>query len=54
MLDLGVYVIVFSYPVVPKDEARISVQISAGHSKEQLNTALDTFNVCGKKYGIFN
>jgi len=53
MLDLGIYVIGFSYPVVPKDEARIRVQISAGHSKNQLDTALNAFNKCGKKYGIF-
>jgi len=53
MLDLGVYVIGFSYPVVPENEARIRVQISAGHSNNQLDLALDAFNKCGKKYGIF-
>ena len=53
MLDLGIYVIGFSYPVVSKNEARIRVQISAGHSKNQLDMALDAFNKCGKKYGIF-
>ena len=53
MLDLGIYVIGFSYPVVPQNEARIRVQISAGHSKDQIDMALDAFNKCGKKYGIF-
>ena len=53
MLDLGIYVIGFSYPVVPQNEARIRVQISAAHSKNQLDRALDAFNKCGKKYGIF-
>ena len=53
MLELGIYVIGFSFPVVPQNEARIRVQISAGHSKDKLDMALDAFNKCGKKYGIF-
>ena len=36
MLELGIYVVGFSYPVVPKKEARIRVQISADHSKKHL------------------
>jgi glycine C-acetyltransferase len=43
MLDQGVYVIGFSYPVVPKGKARIRTQISAAHSREDLQFALDTF-----------
>jgi len=52
MLELGIYVIGFSYPVVPKKEARIRVQISASHSKNQLTKALDAFYHCGKKYHL--
>ena len=52
MLEHGVYVIGFSYPVVPKNEARIRVQISASHSKEQIERALDAFKLCAKKYNI--
>ncbi len=43
MLERGVYVIGFSYPVVPKDKARIRTQISAAHSQEDLQRALDAF-----------
>jgi glycine C-acetyltransferase len=43
MLDKGVYVIGFSYPVVPKDKARIRTQISAAHSREDLTFALEAF-----------
>lgn len=43
MLEKGVYVIAFSYPVVPKDKARIRTQISAAHSREQLEFAVGAF-----------
>lgn len=43
MLKKGVYVIGFSYPVVPKGKARIRTQISAGHSKENLDFAIKCF-----------
>ncbi|MCX7426901.1 MAG: glycine C-acetyltransferase, partial [Planctomycetia bacterium] len=43
MLDEGVYVIGFSYPVVPKGKARIRVQVSAAHSREDLDLAMDAF-----------
>ena len=43
MLDRGVYVIGFSYPVVPKEKARIRVQVSAAHSAEDLDFAMDRF-----------
>ena len=43
MLDEGIYVIGFSYPVVPKGKARIRVQISAAHGREDLDVAMDAF-----------
>ena len=52
MLDEGIYVIGFSYPVVPKGEARIRVQISAVHSKEHLDQAIQAFVKIGKKYKV--
>ncbi len=52
LLELGVYVIGFFYPVVPQGQARIRVQVSARHSKEQLNTALEAFGQAGRELGI--
>ncbi|MDH4037918.1 MAG: glycine C-acetyltransferase [Candidatus Krumholzibacteria bacterium] len=52
MLAEGIYVIGFSYPVVPKGKARIRVQISAGHSKEHLDRALAAFKKVGKKHKL--
>jgi glycine C-acetyltransferase len=52
MLAEGIYVIGFSYPVVPKGKARIRVQISAGHSKEHLDRALAAFKKVGKKHRL--
>ena len=52
MLAEGIYVIGFFFPVVPKDEARIRVQISAGHSREQLDYAINAFIKVGKKYNV--
>lgn len=52
LLHEGIYVISFSYPVVPKETARIRVQISAAHTREQLDAALNAFVKVGKKYGI--
>jgi glycine C-acetyltransferase len=43
LLERGIYVIAFSYPVVPQDKARIRVQISAAHTKEDLDIALEAF-----------
>ena len=43
LLELGVYVIGFSYPVVPLGKARIRVQVSAAHSREDLEFALEKF-----------
>ncbi|EKD42912.1 MAG: hypothetical protein ACD_72C00534G0001, partial [uncultured bacterium] len=52
MLAEGIYVVGFSYPVVPMGKARIRVQISALHTKEQIDRLVTAFNTLGKKYGI--
>jgi glycine C-acetyltransferase len=52
MLKEGIYVIGFSYPVVPKDKARIRTQISAAHEREHLDKAIAAFTKVGKKMGI--
>ncbi|HET6348389.1 MAG TPA: glycine C-acetyltransferase [Candidatus Krumholzibacteria bacterium] len=52
MLAEGIYVIGFSYPVVPKGKARIRVQISAGHTRQHLDRALEGFRRVGKKHGL--
>jgi len=48
----GIYVIGFSYPVVPKDKARIRVQISAAHERHQLDKALELFKIIGEQFGV--
>ncbi len=52
MLDKGVYVIGFSYPVVPKGKARIRTQISAGHTKEDLDFAVQCFKEVKEEMGL--
>lgn len=52
LLKEGIYVIGFFYPVVPKDKARIRVQLSAAHTKEHLDKAIEAFIKVGKKLGI--
>jgi glycine C-acetyltransferase len=52
LLDEGIYVIGFFYPVVPKDKARIRVQISAAHEKEDIDKAVEAFSKVGKKLGV--
>ncbi len=52
LLKEGIYVIGFFYPVVPKDKARIRVQLSAAHSKEHLDKAIAAFTTVGKKLGV--
>ena len=52
LLNRGIYVVGFSYPVVPKGLARIRVQISASHTKDQINKAVNLFQEAGKKFGI--
>jgi glycine C-acetyltransferase len=51
LLEEGIYVIGFSYPVVPVGKARIRVQISAAHSTEQIEFALDKFRKVGQRLG---
>lgn len=52
LLDEGIYVIGFFYPVVPKEKARIRVQISAGHEREHLERAVAAFTKVGKELGV--
>ncbi len=52
LLERGIYVIGFYYPVVPKGQARIRVQISAGHTREHLDTAIAAFIEVGKELGV--
>lgn len=53
MQEEGIYVTGFYYPVVPKDQARIRVQISAGHNREQLDRCIAAFIKVGKELGVF-
>jgi glycine C-acetyltransferase len=48
LLKKGIYVIGFFFPVVPKDKARIRVQLSSAHSKEHLDKAIEAFVEVGK------
>ncbi|MEN0006584.1 MAG: aminotransferase class I/II-fold pyridoxal phosphate-dependent enzyme, partial [Bacteroidota bacterium] len=52
LLDEGIYVIGFFYPVVPKEKARIRVQLSAGHEQEHLERAIEAFTKVGKELGV--
>lgn len=52
MLDRGIYVIGFYYPVVPKGQARIRVQLSAVHDKEHIDKCIDAFVTVGKELGV--
>lgn len=52
LLEEGIYVIGFYYPVVPKNEARIRVQVSAGHEVEHLDKCIAAFTKVGKKLGV--
>ncbi len=52
LLDMGVYVVGFYFPVVPKDKARIRVQLSAGHSKSELDKAISAFEKVGKNLNV--
>jgi glycine C-acetyltransferase len=52
LLDEGIYVIGFSYPVVPKDQARIRVQISAAHTPEHLDKAVRAFTLVGRRHRV--
>jgi glycine C-acetyltransferase len=52
LLELGIYVIGFSYPVVPRGQARIRVQISAAHEPAHLDRALAAFSQVGQEFGV--
>ncbi|HSS64342.1 MAG TPA: glycine C-acetyltransferase [Gammaproteobacteria bacterium] len=52
LLEKGIYVIGFSYPVVPKGQARIRVQLSAAHEREHLDRAIGAFTEVGKEMGV--
>ncbi len=52
LLDEGIYVIGFYYPVVPKGQARIRVQVSAAHDKAHLDKAVEAFTKVGKEMGV--
>ncbi|MGB1183541.1 MAG: glycine C-acetyltransferase, partial [Schleiferiaceae bacterium] len=54
LLDEGIYVIGFFYPVVPKDQARIRVQLSAAHTREHLDHAIAAFTKVGKALGVLS
>ncbi|XP_048730811.2 2-amino-3-ketobutyrate coenzyme A ligase, mitochondrial-like [Ostrea edulis] len=54
MLERGIYVIGFSYPVVPKGKARIRVQLSAAHSQAEVDRAVDAFIEIGRKLKVIN
>ena len=52
MLDEGIYVIGFSFPVVPRGKARIRVQLSAAHTEDDVRRAVDAFVTVGKAHGV--
>ena len=54
LLEKGIYVIGFSYPVVPKGQARIRTQMSAGHSLEHVDKAVDAFIEVGREMGVIS
>jgi glycine C-acetyltransferase len=52
LLELGIYVIGFFYPVVPEGQARIRTQVSAAHTREHLDKALEAFTTVGRELGV--
>lgn len=54
MLERNIYVVGFSFPVVPKGQARIRTQMSAAHSIEQIDRAVDAFIEVGQEFGVIN
>jgi glycine C-acetyltransferase len=52
LLDEGVFVTGFGYPVVPKGQARVRCQISAAHTRDDLDEALAAFRKAGEKLGL--
>lgn len=54
LLELGIYVIGFSYPVVPQGQARIRTQMSAAHEREHIDQAVEAFAKVGRELGVIN
>jgi glycine C-acetyltransferase len=54
LLTHGIYVIGFAFPVVPKGQARIRVQISAGHSEADVDAAITAFGAVGRELGLIS
>ena len=54
MLKENIYVVGFSFPVVPREQARIRTQMSAGHEKEHLDKAINAFAKIGRELGVIN
>jgi glycine C-acetyltransferase len=54
LLDHGIYVIGFSFPVVPKGQARIRTQMSAALTREHLDRAIDAFSQVGRELGVIS
>ena len=54
LLEEGIYVIGFFYPVVPRGQARIRVQLSAAHTKEHLDKALAAFEKVARELGVID
>lgn len=54
LLEEGIYVIGFYYPVVPKGQSRIRVQLSAAHDRHHLDRAIEAFTKVGKKHGVIS
>ncbi len=52
LFDEGIYVVGFSYPVVPRDKARIRVQVSAAHTEADLERAVAAFVKVGRAHGV--
>jgi glycine C-acetyltransferase len=52
LIERGIYVIGFFYPVVPKGQARIRVQLSAAHTREHLDRAITAFTEVGRELGV--
>ncbi len=52
LLDEGIYVIGFSFPVVPRGQARIRLQVSAAHTIAQVDRCLEAFGSVGRRHGV--
>jgi len=54
LLDRGIYVIGFSFPVVPQGQARIRTQMSAAHSSDDIASAIEAFGEVGRELGVIS